>query len=129
MRRFFPLPDRLESIVRCFENEAGPSFLKMIHIIYMSSQTVEFSKERLRALLGTSFENNTRLGVTGILLYGNGNFLQLIEGEEEAVDGLLQKISRDPRHKNVTVFLREEIPERQFGGWSMAFRDLSMEEA
>ncbi|RYD38415.1 MAG: BLUF domain-containing protein [Verrucomicrobiaceae bacterium] len=114
-----------------WQSESGfySLFPHMIHIIYMSSQTGEFSKAQLRALLEASFENNTRLGVTGILLYRNGNFLQLIEGEAAAVDSLLQKISQDPRHKNIMVFLREEIPGRQFGGWSMAFRDLSMDTA
>ncbi|MDB6136344.1 MAG: blue light sensor protein [Verrucomicrobiales bacterium] len=48
--------------------------------------------------------------MTGILLYGNGNFLQLIEREAAVVDSLLQKIRRDPRHKNIMIFLREEIP-------------------
>lgn len=101
----------------------------MIHILYMSSRTVEFSTELLHSLLKASFENNARLGVTGILLYRDGNFLQLIEGDEATVDGLFEKIRQDPRHGNIMTFLREEISDRQFGGWSMAFRDLSMEEA
>ena len=101
----------------------------MIHIIYMSSRTIEFPPEQLQSLLKVSFGNNTRLGVTGILVYKGGNFLQLIEGDEAAVDGLFEKIRQDPRHGSIMTFLREEISDRQFGGWSMAFRDLNMEEA
>jgi hypothetical protein len=97
----------------------------MFHIIYMSSAVVPFSPAELQSLLEVSRRNNTALGVTGILLYKDGNFLQVIEGEKTVLDQLYAKIALDPRHGGVMTFFREEIPEREFPGWSMAFRDLN----
>jgi hypothetical protein len=99
----------------------------MVHIIYMSSAVVPFSPAELQSLLGTSRRNNAALGITGILLYKDGNFLQVLEGEKTAVDQLYAKIALDRRHHGVMTFFREEITEREFPGWSMAFRDLSAE--
>lgn len=73
-------------------------------------------------------QNNARKGITGILLYRDGNFLQSIEGEEAAVGELFSIIARDKRHNGLMVLFREEIPAREYPDWSMAFRDLSREE-
>ena len=97
----------------------------MFHIIYLSSAVVPFSQADLQSLLGVSRRNNSALGVTGILLYKDGNFLQVIEGEKAVVDELYSKIARDGRHGGIMTFFREEIAEREFPDWSMAFRDLS----
>ena len=53
----------------------------MYQLIYLSSATEMFTKEKLLALLEQSRPNNARLGITGILLYSNGNFMQTLEGE------------------------------------------------
>lgn len=68
---------------------------------------------------------NQDLGVTGILLYKDGDFLQLIEGEQPVVAKLFSTIKSDPRHTEITVLLANECTERLFSDWSMAFRDLS----
>ncbi|MBC8002193.1 MAG: BLUF domain-containing protein [Opitutaceae bacterium] len=96
----------------------------MFHIIYMSSAVVPFSPAELQALLETSRRNNTTLGVTGLLLYKDGNFLQVIEGEQAVVDELYSKISRDRRHRGCVPLFKESISQREFANWSMAFRDL-----
>jgi hypothetical protein len=59
-----------------------------------------------------------------MLAYSNGNFLQVIEGEEATVDTLFNKISLDPRHKRVFVIVKEPITSRSFGDWSMGFEAL-----
>ncbi len=60
-----------------------------------------------------------------MLLYRDGNFLQVLEGPAGVVDSLIQKIKRDPRHNGVILMSRKAIEERQFGDWSMAFRNMS----
>jgi len=97
----------------------------MFHLIYLSSAVAPFSAADLQALLEISRRNNTASDVTGLLLYRDGDFLQVIEGEEAVLDQLYAKISRDPRHRRMTMLFRESIPSREFGDWSMGFRDLN----
>lgn len=99
---------------------AGP----LLSLLYVSSATAPFSHPELEDLLRVSRANNARAGVTGMLLYRGGNFMQVIEGERDAVEELYRRIEADPRHHTTTVLLRETIPERRFSGWSMGFRDL-----
>lgn len=96
----------------------------MFRIIYISGETTRFTLDRLEELLAQAREKNARLGITGLLLYKHGNFLQVIEGREETVNGLFDTIRKDPRHRRVIPVVREEIKERDFPDWSMAFREI-----
>ena len=100
----------------------------MYHIGYVSSAVNEFTKPELLALLERSRDKNGRLGITGLLLYQGGNFLQVLEGDEQSVRHLYEIIFEDPRHKDIYILFEEFIPEREFPNWSMAFRDLDTEE-
>jgi hypothetical protein len=71
---------------------------------------------------------NQNAGITGALVYGEGQFIQVIEGEEEAVRSLYDTIVRDPRHTSILKLADKPIAERTFSGWSMAFRELSPEQ-
>jgi len=97
----------------------------MHHLIYLSSARRDFSAQELQELLVRSRYHNEQQGITGLLLYKDGNFLQAIEGEEEAVESLYARIEADPRHHGLMVLFHEEIPERDFASWTMGFRDLS----
>ena len=101
----------------------------MISLVYISSAIVPFTDGQLADLLAQSRENNTRAGITGMLVYKGGNFMQLIEGEETAIDALQAKIRQDPRHCGMISLLRQPIAERQFQGWSMGFRNLQSPDA
>ncbi len=96
----------------------------MYQLIYVSSAAYLFSLNELAALLETSRANNTRSGITGLLLYKDGNFIQALEGEEEPVQRLHDKIGRDPRHHGMLTLLQGTIATRQFPNWSMGFRNL-----
>lgn len=100
----------------------------MFHLVYFSSATRLFTEEELVELLEKSRANNTSLGVTGMLLYRDGNLMQVLEGEEETVTGLFDTIRRDARHFGVNAVLHEEIAERQFPDWSMAFRNFDRDD-
>lgn len=95
--------------------------MQVLQIIYSSAARVPFSELQLTLLLRGARANNTRLGITGMLLYQDGSFLQVIEGLEPVVETLLQKIHRDERHTNVKTLLRREMQGRHFGDWAMGF--------
>ena len=97
-------------------------------IIYGSSAKQAFSSIDLVELLRKARVNNSRLGVTGMLLYHDGNFLQILEGEQADVQALLDLISRDTRHSGVLIFYRGYSAEREFGEWSMAFHAVTEQE-
>ncbi len=97
----------------------------MFHIVYVSSAVRPFSSSELVELLSKAHVHNSNVGITGMLLYKDGNFMQVIEGEEEAVRTLDAKIKRDPRHRGMLMLLQGPLTERQFPDWSMGFRDLN----
>ncbi len=96
----------------------------MISLIYGSAATQNMTEADLVALLQHAREKNQRMNITGMLLYANGNFLQVLEGDEARVNALMSTIARDPRHRNVMVYARRAITEREFGGWEMGFLDV-----
>jgi hypothetical protein len=96
----------------------------MLSLVYVSSATQLFSEEDLRALLAQSRDKNKRLGLTGLLLYKDGNFMQVLEGSEDAVLGTYATIQGDPRHHGILELIRQPIQEREFASWSMGFKNL-----
>lgn len=99
------------------------------YLVYASSATVDFGPEDLLALLKKSRAKNHEAGITGILLYKDGNFMQALEGEKGAVQNTFARIGADPRHRGIIRLLEGQSQERQFPDWSMAFRDLNSTEA
>ena len=97
----------------------------MYTAIYVSSAVELFSQEELMALLEKSRKNNSLLDITGMLLYKDGNFMQYLEGPNEAVVALLARIKADPVHRGVIVLLQEEHPEREFYQWAMGFKKIN----
>jgi Sensors of blue-light using FAD len=105
-------------------DETGSRDEAMISVIYVSSAAGRMSDADLQAILGQSRRNNERDGVTGMLLYSDGNFIQAIEGPEPAIDKLLRRIEGDRRHGGIITIARYPVEDRQFGDWSMGFRPL-----
>jgi hypothetical protein len=75
----------------------------------------------LEDLLQVSRARNASLGVTGALLFNEGRFLQVLEGDETQVRALYNSILRDRRHSDVTLMTAEPGARRRFARWSMAF--------
>lgn len=105
--------------------DAGP----LLSLAYISVPLRRFPPDELRDLLAISRRNNVRLGITGMLLYKGGNFMQALEGPEASVRALQEKIGRDPRHRSMITVLDTWTDYRQFADWSMGFRDLNGVEA
>jgi len=96
----------------------------MLSLIYVSTSVKLLNDEELLDILKVSRENNTLKDITGLLLYKGGNFMQVLEGPDELVNNLYEKIKADPRHKDVSIISREQISARQFSSWEMAFQNL-----
>jgi hypothetical protein len=101
---------------------------KLIQCIYASAASRDVEAEELAQLLEVARANNARLGLTGMLLYAEGSFFQVLEGHADVVDALYVKIERDPRHDQVTLVIKEPIPKRYFDDWTMGFYRISREE-
>lgn len=96
----------------------------MRQVFYVSSATELMSEEALGALLDRSRGRNASVGITGLLLYLDGNFFQVIEGPDEAIEALYLSISRDCRHRHMRKIVDRAIDRRDFPSWSMGFRRL-----
>ena len=90
----------------------------LVRLLY-ASRAVDTSPAAIEAILTQSRQHNPGSGITGILCYGGGVFLQAIEGGRSAVNELYGHIQRDARHKNVELLHFEEIMSRKFADWSM----------
>ena len=88
----------------------------LVRLLY-ASRVVDASAEAIEAILTQSRQHNPASGITGILCYGGGIFLQAIEGGRMAVNALYGHIQKDLRHKDVVLLDYEEISERRFGGF------------
>ncbi len=100
---------------------------QLIQVVYISRATFKPApaeagiEPTVARILQQSRINNPRLGIGGVLYYGDGCFFQCLEGEAEAVDQLLEKLKLDPRHTDFEVVLQRDIKEREFARWSMKY--------
>jgi len=101
----------------------------MYYLIYSSEAAIEFKDEDLKQLLFKSQENNGLNGITGMLYFFNSIFIQLIEGEEQAVKKLYVTIRKDIRHKDVMTIKESTTEKRFFNAWSMGFKSILPEDA
>ena len=91
---------------------------------YVSTVEPEVSTESIKNLLHLSSQNNNRDNITGILLYSNGNFFQVLEGEKEAVLKLFEKIREDKRHYDLITIFKKSIPASSFNSYKDQFLSL-----
>lgn len=96
----------------------------MLQLVYSSVAVREFSRAELLDLLEVSRRNNFQLDITGMLLHRKGRFMQLLEGPEENVLRLYERIAADPRHAACRVLRRDTVDQRDFPDWKMGFEDL-----
>ncbi|OJV69134.1 BLUF domain-containing protein [Hydrogenophaga sp. 70-12] len=90
----------------------------LVRLLYVS-RAVDKDAKAIEGILESSRQHNLSNGITGVLCYGGGIFLQAIEGGRAAVNQLYNQIAADPRHKDVVLLHYQEISERRFGGWTM----------
>jgi Sensors of blue-light using FAD len=91
----------------------------LVRLLYVSRAVDADHAQATESILQASRNHNMANGITGILCYGGGLYLQAIEGGRNAVNALYTQITRDARHQDVVLLHYEEILERRFGGWTM----------
>lgn len=92
--------------------------------VYISQAVKPFTTAELAELLRKARISNASRGITGLLLYQNGTFMQAVEGPKQEVDLLVNRIEADPRHRRMMKLLSGFQDERQFPDWSMGFPEL-----
>ena len=97
----------------------------LVRLMYASRAVAAVDQEVLVAILRKSKANNPALGITGVLCFCEGIFLQALEGGRSAVNQLYNRIASDARHTGVELVCYDEIGERRFAGWSMGQVNLS----
>jgi Sensors of blue-light using FAD len=91
----------------------------LVRCLYASRGSKQIGEPVLDTILKQSRRNNAKNGITGMLCFANGIFVQVIEGGRAEVSRLLAKIMRDERNADVEILLFQEISERRFGNWTM----------
>lgn len=92
----------------------------MFYLIYTSTILDHTSEVELYDILESSIRNNTEKDITGLLIYNDGMFIQMLEGGREEVNSIYRKILDDKRHYNITTLLSGETSKRHFPHWRMA---------
>ncbi|MEI7464605.1 MAG: BLUF domain-containing protein [Burkholderiales bacterium] len=97
----------------------------LVRLMYVSRASNSVNQNELVAILKKSKSNNVGSGITGVLCFSAGIFLQVLEGGRSQVSALYNKIVNDPRHYEVVLLSYEEVSERAFAGWSMGRANLT----
>ena len=98
----------------------------IFHVIYVSTATEPLSSGQLQDLIHVSRQRNSSLGLTGLLLYADKRFMQVLEGPEPAVREVFESIQKDSRHKNIDTLRFEMKDVRHFPDWRMGFRNFTV---
>lgn len=104
----------------------GAANSNLVRLIYRSKHIGSLDHD-LTHILETANIRNTRDEISGVLLYGSGHFLQVLEGSSAKIEALYEDICRDPRHTDVSIVLEDRIEDRLFSSWAMAFTPLTNE--
>jgi len=91
----------------------------LVRLLYASRANQDINDIQLAAILKQSRAHNPAEGITGLLCFSEGMFIQVLEGGRDAVNARYKRIVQDERHRDVILLAYEEIDERHFAGWSM----------
>jgi hypothetical protein len=97
----------------------------LVRLIYASRAAGTITADALMPIMKGSRTRNAAAGITGVLVFSDGVFLQLLEGGRNAVSALYNRIACDERHRDVVLLAYDEVDERRFAGWSMGQANLS----
>ena len=100
----------------------------MNYLIYISTAVKLMTEADLVNILSNSRDNNKVKNITGMLLYGDGTFIQVLEGEQKDITDTYHIIEKDPRHKNHIVLADGELTKRNFPDWSIGYLSINSED-
>jgi hypothetical protein len=94
-------------------------------LVYVSNRKPTCTTEEIEKILAACKRNNPSLNITGVLLYSDKKFIQLVEGEAKVLMDLYDKIKKDPRHSSPMMISYNAITEKSFPSWHMGTKDVS----
>lgn len=97
-------------------------------LVYASSASWRMEEAELQDILQKARNHNSRVDISGLLLYAEGNFLQILEGDEDQVNALYDKIEKDRRHTGMIRLMTLRSDERNFPDWSMGYKRISSQD-
>jgi hypothetical protein len=95
----------------------------MRSVVYISTASYEMRPPELEALLVEARQLNNRYGITGVLLHGDGRFMQCFEGPEQAVEETYARIRASRRHRDLIELSNERVRSRSFSAWDMGLAE------
>ena len=95
------------------------------HLIYVSNRKADCTEKEIENILSSCKKNNPPMNITGVLLYSDRKFIQLVEGDSRTIMDLYNKIKLDSRHEKARMISYGPIKEKSFPSWHMASRNLS----
>jgi hypothetical protein len=96
-------------------------FMELANLVYISSTKNDMSEDDLLDILHEARTFNSACGITGLLLYRDYFFIQVLEGDYQAIEALFERISKDSRHSHILKLYTAPISERRFSQWAMGF--------
>ncbi|MDP3008526.1 MAG: BLUF domain-containing protein [Methylococcales bacterium] len=93
-------------------------------LVYVSLANQEMSDDHLKSMLQKARAKNETLGITGMLLYRDGFFMQALEGALKDIEALFDTISKDARHSGLLLVYKKPIQQRGFADWTMGFNKI-----
>ncbi len=96
----------------------------LFHLGYVSTETHRFSADQLVSLLNEARTANASRDITGLLLYREGSFYQVLEGHEASVMKTFGSIQGDQRHQEIEVLFSGPTDAREYSDWRMGFLNL-----
>jgi len=99
--------------------------VKLKVLTYTSWARAGIRADEVESILSSAQINNPLEGITGLLIFNGDSFMQILEGGEAAIDGLVERLRNDPRHSNIAIRDERAIETRTFPDWSMAFLRLN----
>jgi hypothetical protein len=102
----------------------GQKMKSLCAVAYLSSATRLIEQSEIEGLLANIRPKNAAAGITGMLIYCDGKFMQYIEGPNDKIAQLLEIIKKDTRHNDIVKLFEEPIETREFADWSMAYRTM-----
>jgi hypothetical protein len=94
-------------------------------LVYVSNRKPNCTPDEIENILTACKKNNPPLNITGVLLYSDTKFIQLVEGEAKVIMDLYDKIKKDARHSNPMMISYNPIKEKSFPSWHMGSKDIS----
>ena len=93
-------------------------------VAYVSTSSIPMDSKSVESMLEVFRSSNRAAGITGVLLYCNGSYMQYLEGPREAVNAIYRRVALDQRHHGVVELLNGPVEAREFGEWDMGYSEM-----